>query len=453
MSHECGPQCRPSCVTLMLDLEKLAYESQVTCTEGELCHCAHSSHPSSKCSSGRLEALFDHHPKCYLEDADCLGPTLYDNKVKRAIDLQPSIDQFTSLQQCDSLPDEDLYCRFQDWKVINPIEKERCRDGSFPDCIDESKIYWEYCNIVEEDPACDRDEECRDGDRCGRRCPKITEPFPPGWTTFVVSGAIPFRPEWNPVCADQLPLADATNSACFLQRVEVYYPPEDEDCGIGCPHCHDCPLLSVGDKFGPLEVVGLNRGLHNDNDRRNHHGGCSSCDDRGSLSSCQAGEDWKCRDGKHLPDCSRATNCFTNEVFGLGDFVDNQCTFDNVSLEGNINTSSSGDRGFAFAVQEEQHAAAVETTLDPAAVRTLIALLVLVLLAVLAVFFRYGWGHWTSSNEEKTPDLSQRDSETDEEEKSQASSISLNTFVTWRGNASSTSHRIEVLPQTLPGSQ
>lgn len=336
-SGECGPQCRPSCITLMLDLNTLDYESEITCTPNELCHCAHVPRSGSECTESRLEALFDNHPKCYLEDADCLGPTLYDNKVKRAIDLQPSIAEFADLRQCDTLPDDGLYCRFQDWKIINPIEKYSCRDGSFPECLErDSKIYWEYCNIVEEDAGCDYDEECTENGRCGKNCPKITEPFPAGWTTFVVSAAIPFRPTLNSLCAEQLPLSDATSSACFLQRIELFYPPEDADCGIGCPHCHDCPLLSLGDKFGPLEVVGFGHGIAG----RTEGHSCAACDSRDSL-SCGKGVELDC-DDLFKWKCEESTNCYTNELLGVNNFAENQCTF-------GIPEEASSTRGFSFA--------------------------------------------------------------------------------------------------------
>lgn len=320
-SGECGPQCRPSCVTLMLDLDKLQYDTDLTCNANELCHCQHTPRPGSTCSERDFEALFDQHPKCYLEDADCLGPTLYDNKMRRAKNMLSSSDSSSlELNECDALPDDDFYCRFQDWKIINPIDKYSCRDGDYPECLDETKIYWEFCNIVEEDPQCDYDEEC-EGNRCGKTCRKRTEPFPPGWTTFVVSGAIPYRPDFNPLCDGQLSLADSTSSACFLQRVEVYYPPDDDCSTIGCPHCHDCPKLQLGDKFGPLELVGFGHQIQGNKEGHS----CTACDSRNSV-YCEKGVELDC-DDLFKWNCHESRNCYTNQELGVASFNENQCSF------------------------------------------------------------------------------------------------------------------------------
>jgi hypothetical protein len=40
-TEECGPNCRPSCLTLMLDLDALSYENDLTCNEDEFCFCEH----------------------------------------------------------------------------------------------------------------------------------------------------------------------------------------------------------------------------------------------------------------------------------------------------------------------------------------------------------------------------------------------------------------------------
>jgi hypothetical protein len=154
----------------MLDLEKFSYDTELTCTANELCHCSHVRRPGSECAQTSLEDLFDKHPKCYLEDADCLGPTLYDNKVAMANTLLPG--DGLKVQQCDSIPDDPLYCRFQDWKLITPIDRYSCKKNDYPDCLErDTKIYWEFCNVVEEDPGCDHDEEC---DGKGNRCGKVS---------------------------------------------------------------------------------------------------------------------------------------------------------------------------------------------------------------------------------------------------------------------------------------
>lgn len=148
LSGECGPHCRPSCVTLMLDLDDFFPDRDLICNENDLCHCTHKKLYS--CGEERLENLFDEFPKCYLEDADCLGPTVFDDNVAYA-EMQSADIQNLNLQHCKNIPDDPLFCRFQEWDIVTPIERYSCEDGEYPECLDrETKIYWEFCNIVEE---------------------------------------------------------------------------------------------------------------------------------------------------------------------------------------------------------------------------------------------------------------------------------------------------------------
>jgi hypothetical protein len=171
LEGECGPHCRPGCVTLMLDLDTLYPEEDLICNANNLCHCSHTK--QGECSQDRLEGLFEEHPKCYLENADCLGPTVFEDYVAYAEMKNPAIKDL-GLERCKDIPngsynDDDLYCRFQEWDIVTPIERYSCEDEQFPDCLNrDSKIYWEYCNIVEE-TLCDRDENC-DGNSCGKVC-------------------------------------------------------------------------------------------------------------------------------------------------------------------------------------------------------------------------------------------------------------------------------------------
>jgi hypothetical protein len=342
LTGECGPDCRPSCVTLLLDLDKLKYEEELTCRADELCQCKFSK--ANECQESELDALFTEHPKCYLEEADCLGPTVYDDTIVygQRLAVLAGFD-FPEMQRCASIPDNELYCRFRDWKVVHPITDYTCTGE---DCVNpDSKIYFEYCNIVEEDPSCD---DCKD-DKCGKKCKKIVEPFPTGWTTFVVSAPISYPRELaatNNDCGKVLEYADLTGQACFLERVEIYYPPKDEDCSLGCPHCHDCPLLELGDTFGPLEVVGFGHGLTSNEQE------CAACDKRSSLECTSSTRDLDCDD---LFNCHRAVDCATGEPLGLPEFTENQCSFRNdLTTNADDNTANNDDRyqgGFTAATQ------------------------------------------------------------------------------------------------------
>ena len=201
----------------------------------------------------------------------------------------------------------------KDWKVVTPTEDFTCAD----DCmLSRSKIYFEYCNIVEEDPNCDQCESRK----CGKKCKKTVEPFPSGWTSFIVSASIPNYSGYNVGCDETLQYEDETQQACFLQRVELYYPPEDERGSADCPHCHDCPLLSLGNTFGPLEVVGFGNCLDN-NDQI-----CAACDERAEklCGACQ-------KDCDDLFGCHDSVDCFTGKSLGLPIFSENQCSYRDIS--------------------------------------------------------------------------------------------------------------------------
>ena len=149
---------------------------------------------------------------------------------------------------------------------------------------------------------------------------KIMEPFPPGWTTFVVSAPIPYQTLGVNQRCDETLTYDS-GSVCFLERVEFYYPEGDNKCDVGCPHCHDCPLLKLGDRFGPLEVVGFgHESLFRD---KNDNFACASCDKQVSK-SCDRQRDCKDWDWFH---CDEMTDCKTGEPLGLPSFYKNECSF------------------------------------------------------------------------------------------------------------------------------
>lgn len=306
---ECGPNCRPSCVTLLLDLQKLRHDNIACGTDEQNTTCEFQK-ATSICNS---TSVFEEHPQCNTGKGSCLGPIVFDDSaafVKHMI-LRDNITTDVKLDQCDAVPDDDMYYRFRDWKLITPLSVQDCKNGTT--CFNNrSKIYFEYCNIVEEDQSCD---ECH-GTQCGQNGSKVTVPFPTSWTTFVVSASIPYetsRSNRNQ-CDNILQYDKTTGVACFLQRVEIYYP-------TGCPHCHDCPLLSLGDTFGPLETVGFGHSIQQP---------CAACD-QPSETDNERQSSLDCQD---LLQFSQAIDCHTGERLGLPSFNKNQCSFG--LMQGNI---------------------------------------------------------------------------------------------------------------------
>ena len=315
-SNECGPHCRPSCITLMLDLQELQYDTDLICEEDKLCQCE-TSKCNHECNAQQLQNLWDDYPKCYLEETDCLGPTVYDDYVAYA--EKSCGTEIPELKHCTSIPENhDLYCRFQDFPLVTPLESQNSCNHN---CVDDSKIYFEYCNVVEEDPNCEPCENNNNNNKnCGKQCKKVVEPFEPGWTTFVVSAPIPYDIHNNQECDTVLQYETDTDMACFLQRIEIFYPPNGTECSSDetkndCPICHDCPLLSVGDKFGPLEVVGFGHCIDQE---------CAGCDmrDTKECGTCNT-------DCNALFNCDASVDCSTGASLGIPDFADNGCSFCN----------------------------------------------------------------------------------------------------------------------------
>lgn len=174
------------------------------------------------------------------------------------------------------------------------------------------------------------------------------EPFGTGWTSFTLVTDIPIDPNGvlgrmsNQVCNEEVPMAKESGSACFMQRVEFYFPPDDEGCQVGCPNCHECPLLGLGDKFGPLEVVGFGHCIQ----RLNEVHTCNSCDSP-AYKSCEKNCELDC-DDLFSWSCESAVDCHTEEELGLLKFEENKCSWA-------VHDVEDSDRpGFAFANSASQ---------------------------------------------------------------------------------------------------
>lgn len=308
---ECGPHCRPACLTLLLDLDRLDYARQLKCRSNQLCHCHFEpcNNGRGHCTGPDKDRLFRNYPKCYLEDATCIGPTAFDDTVammgQKAEELR--------ISHCTTIPEGELYDRFRDWHLVTPIHTS-CQDGD--SCFHgDRKIYFEYCNVVEEDPSC---LSCNHRRHCPRDCAKTVQPFRSGWTHFVVAASIPYPVGVNNRCDNLLRWEDQTATACFMQRVDLYYPETEMDYGTACPHCHECPLISLGDRLGALEVVGFGHSIKKP---------CESCDDPITKASITTGAKAASIDCEELQLCDPSFQCGTGEYFDFIGFTSNKCSF------------------------------------------------------------------------------------------------------------------------------
>ena len=141
LTGECGPHCRPSCLTLMLDLEQLGFERESVC-----------SHQLRRDDCPYREQVNKVFPESYLEEVTCNGPEL--------------------LSGASSCVDQTLL-RFGSAPIITPIDLP-CEN----ECFEEpnNRLFFEYCNVVD-------DCSCH-----GPDCP--VEPFPHGTTSFVASALL-----------------------------------------------------------------------------------------------------------------------------------------------------------------------------------------------------------------------------------------------------------------------
>jgi hypothetical protein len=312
---ECGPQCRPSCITLLLDLDRLSIDNFL-CPNGASCSrpCEHIS--QSTCRSSDTDALYQQYPKCFLEEAQCYGPTMYEDIAALYESRLPTNnrnDSLPPLDHCTVVPREDFYQRFQGWNVISPMNRrqDNCSDNTTStNCFNRtSKIYFEYCNAVEEDYMSCRSCQATNGKTCldNQQCPKIIQPFPDGWTTFVVSASIPFPDNDRSCHRDSTTNDTGVDAVCFLQRIQLYYP-------TSCPHCHTCPQISLGDTFGPLEVVGFGHAIQQN---------CAPCH-RPSIVSNLSAHALSC---EAIERCHESVDCHSGTSLGLPSFLDNKCSF------------------------------------------------------------------------------------------------------------------------------
>jgi len=371
LTEECGPTCRPSCITLMLDLAMLDLVRDVSCDPSDFCSCEF-----DRCSSECVNeaALFDEYPKCFLEEAKCLGATVFEDKVSRVQDVWESLildlPTLPHLEKCAIVPDDNDLCRFQDWEVVTPMDVVcDSREG----CFGQNRtLFFEYCNVVEEDPAC---HLCNDN-KCPENCAKIVEPFPSGWTTFVVSASIPFPSGINTQC-DKTMGSSRSENACFLERIDIFYPQEDKNCSSpGCPHCHDCPLLSLGDHFGPLEVVGFGHQIDSS---------CVPCDERNKL-MCDR-DDLSC---KELEQCSLIENCGTGVPLPwIQAFQEPTCSFcNNTEEEESPSTGGNDKKSKNFAASVSAFEQSVNSQVKETGTWVLSVVAVIALSAVALVWLR-----------------------------------------------------------------
>jgi hypothetical protein len=312
---ECGPQCRPSCITLLLDLDRLKTDNFL-CPNDASCGtpCEHIS--QSTCRSNDTEALYQQYPKCFLEEAQCLGPTIYEDIAalyESRLSNHSSNQSLPALDHCTVLPRDEFYHRFQGWDIISPIDRlqnDCAHNTTSTTCFNQTrKIYFEYCNVVEEDYESCRSCQATNVASClgNQQCAKIIQPFPDGWTTFVISASIPFPDNDGPCRRDSTTNISDVDTVCFLQRIQLYYPPF-------CPHCHTCPQIGLGDTFGPLEVVGFGHAIEQS---------CAPCH-RPSLLTNQSARTLSC---EAIDRCHELVDCHAGASLGLPSFLDNQCSF------------------------------------------------------------------------------------------------------------------------------
>ena len=296
LTGECGPHCRPSCITFMLNLNNLLQNHPPVCL-----HSANSCgyHRNSRCNQTVA-------PTCELEHANCFGPALFDDKVSHLVEHHQQL--FDHHERCNTFPMGDDGDRFRGWPMATPmypLSTNSCNIGS----NNSDRLFFKFCNVVGED--CE--PYTTSGEDLEHSCSKRVEPFVDGWTTFIVSASIPFR---GPVrhCMETVKLPLTSGSLCWAERVSIYYPQ-------GCPHCHTCPNIGLGDRFGPLEVVALGSKGSDP---------CSSCDSNEQRSdegfTCQA-----------LDQCRNSADCESAASLGVPLFTENNHSFTRTALKSAMN--------------------------------------------------------------------------------------------------------------------
>ena len=364
LNGECGPHCRPSCITLQLNLNQFQqnYDDMILCpSKQETNDCLDSYSSRNKCIHTKRQPqptcntslLYDQYPACYLEEAKCFGPSLYDDIVavyERR--WNTSVEGIPTMEHCTTLPKANpLHERFHDWPIVTPMNVH-CDDyANVTSCFNtrnNNMIYFEYCNIIEEDydscHACSASDKNQENGKCNDDCSKIIQPFPSGWTTFVVSASIPYNytnnsnsPDHNDAstsCRQNIPYANETGVACFAQRIEIYYPEH-------CPHCHDCPYnVGLGDMFGPLEVIGFGHAW-SDEQQQPPPQVCAPCNIASKVRT-SANISLSC---SQIQQCHKSVDCSRGTALGIPSYINNQCSFQSIEEDDIVEEDSFDDDG------------------------------------------------------------------------------------------------------------
>lgn len=220
---ECGPHCRPSCLTFLLDLDRYV----------ETESCLYQSNTWDACEA-----------HCGTEAASCFGPDIYARHPNAPC----------------TIPLE----RYQGWPVASRLSNMNCGDNETP-CFGSSnnQHYFEYCNVVR--------EECGDDGDCTR----YTAPLPDGHSTIVVLIDLPdkcfvqrislYYPEQCDTCHDcsLLQLGDRFGNlelvgfghsiaqpcaSCDVESAQLSSPKDALDCSE-IQQCHETVDCTTGDSL------------------------------------------------------------------------------------------------------------------------------------------------------------------------------------------------------------
>jgi hypothetical protein len=386
-TRECSPNCRPSCLTLMLDVTQWLSEHHELMSHcppaankgGTTCRARRN--PIRNAACRRNHRRNNSSSSCHLEQATCHGPVLFDDVtayLQHQQDTENSssstsptnnatLPWWDSLEQCATIP-ADLAdsAALRGHRIVAPLSTTSCsldhgtndQAGCFPSSSDggtvssttslpPTKLYFEYCNVVQDSWT----TPCPDSDSSS--CWKAVEPFPSGWTTFVVAASIPYNvsvaatnstlcPNDDPVTSTLMPMLPSsavTGVACFAQRIQLYYPPDSPD--QPCPHCHACPLIGLGDMFGPLQVVGFGNSIQ-------QH--CTPCHERSTIrTSCPGAQngtenhETAAFDCQALQQCHESVDCTTGTSLGLPAFSEPTCSFYRATRRNRTSDNGSGD--------------------------------------------------------------------------------------------------------------
>jgi hypothetical protein len=368
----CGPNCRPSCLTLKLDLKKkssiLSRPTSSTvpssCADSAAAAAGPCRHTKNQQSSSLCDSSSPN-TSCQLENAKCVGPIVYEDTISWLTQqlLEEQEKQFNDTTSgtgssrssiTDQLPPSCSYIphstssrrldRFRGWPVVLPMtvhcdddDNDNSKCFRRDDDDDDEIYYFEFCHVLHEDPLCDLscdDPEAAEAtataaSRCDTNstttpvCAQHVAPFADGWTSFVVSAPLMDIPSSSGDDADGNNRRNSTvrtssggvtspsSSSCWMQRIDLYFPPD-------CPHCHACPLLSLADHLGELEIVGFGHSIDQP---------CAPCDITVATKAGTTGSSAAVLDCLMLQQCQHLGDCETGETIGLPPFVANHCSW------------------------------------------------------------------------------------------------------------------------------